>query len=60
MSLFCRLFGCKRFRVVRTYKGYGAQRVACTHCGRHYIMHHPARSFLPWDSEFADMYEDWT
>ena len=59
MSLFCRLFGCKRFRVIRTYKLHGAQRVACTHCGRNYVMHSPTRTFLPWDSEFADMYEDW-
>ena len=59
MTIFCRLFGCKRFRVVRTYKWHGAQRVACTCCGRNYVMHAPTRSFLPWDSEFADTYEDW-
>jgi len=60
MSLFCRLFGCKRFRVIRTYKWHGAQRVACTHCGRNYVMHSPTRTFLPWDSELADLYGDWT
>jgi hypothetical protein len=60
MSLFCRLFGCRRFRTVRIYKGFSARRVACTHCGRNYVMHEPTRSFLPWDDEFADMYEDWT
>jgi hypothetical protein len=30
MSLFCRLFGCRRFRTVRIYKGFSARRVACT------------------------------
>lgn len=27
MSLFCRMFGCRRFRTVRIYKGFSARRV---------------------------------
>jgi hypothetical protein len=60
MSLFRRLFGCKRFCIIRTYRGFGAQRIACTHCGRHYIIHDATRTLLPWDAELADAYEDWT
>lgn len=60
MSMFCRLFGCKRFRIIRTYRGFWAQRIACTCCGRHYIIHDATRTLLPWDAELADAYEDWT
>jgi hypothetical protein len=48
------------FRTVRIYKGFASRRVACTHCGRNYVMHAPTETFLPWDDEFSDMYEDWT
>ncbi len=60
MSLFCRLFGCRRYRTVRIYKGFAARRIACTHCGRNYAMHAPTETLLPWDDELADLYEDWT
>lgn len=31
MSLFCRLFGCRRYRIIRTYRGFVALTVR-DHC----------------------------
>jgi len=33
-----------------------ARKVGCTRCQRKWAMHDPTQTFVPWDSEFEELY----
>lgn len=52
--LICAFFGHRD--VVERVLSNHARKVGCTRCDRHWAMHDPTRSFVPWNGEFEDMY----
>lgn len=50
----CAVFG-HQYALERAL-GYGARKVCCTRCGKHWAMHDDTRSFLPWDEDFELLY----
>lgn len=52
--LICAVFG-HRY-VVERVLNYGARKVGCTRCGKHWAMHDGTRSFVPWSGEFETLY----
>ena len=42
--------------VVERVLNYGARKVGCTRCYRHWAMHDETRSFVAWDGEFEKFY----
>lgn len=52
--LICAVLG-HRYVVDRVLN-HGARKVGCTRCGMHWAMHDRARSFVPWDGEFEELY----
>lgn len=55
-DLKCRFGFHPRLQVIQHFGS--AQHIGCPHCRRHYAIHHGMRVVLPWDSDFASLYED--
>ena len=52
-------FLCAVFRhrfVVERVLNERSRKVGCTRCGRAWAMHDPTKTFVPWDSEFEELY----
>lgn len=56
MMWLCLLLPWHRLRVVGR-PNPRTDHVRCS-CGREYGMHHPTRSFVPWDRDIAEMHAD--
>lgn len=53
-GLLCNIFG--HSYIVERKLNYGARKVGCLKCNKHWAMHDVTRSFLPWDEEFEELY----
>ncbi|GAA4108536.1 hypothetical protein ACFFTN_01150 [Aminobacter aganoensis] len=53
--VLCRIGHHRQLDIIQTFRA--AQHVGCPDCRRRYAIHHGLRTFVPWDSDFADLYE---
>lgn len=55
-AIMCRLSRHRRYQVIQTFGA--AQHVGCPDCRRTFAVHHGMRAWLPWDADFASLYDD--
>lgn len=53
--LKCRMGWHPRLDIIQTFGA--AQHIGCPYCGKELAIHHGVRAVVPWDSEFAEMYQ---
>ena len=53
--IICAIFG--HHYIVERKLNECARKVGCTRCNRHWAMHDPTRSFVPWNGEFEEFYK---
>lgn len=56
-ALICWLFGHK-YRLIRSYSPT-QRRIGCCRCHEQFAMHDGLGALLPWDGEFAELYQDY-
>lgn len=54
MKIICAVIGHKYF--VSQRFGRSERKVGCSRCNRAWAMHDDVRAFLPWDSDFDELY----
>lgn len=54
-KFFCRFGWHKRLDVIQTFGS--AQHIGCPDCGKQFAIHHGLRAFVPWNADFADLYQ---
>lgn len=56
-QFLCLLFGGHKYRIVQHFSGI-ARRVKCDRCKGDWAMNDQVCAFLPWDTEFEQLYRD--